>query len=139
MTIPGRTLLALLLIGCLVVPLGAVENSNTYMPLVQSATFTGRVQYILAQEAPVILTEAATGTYTATCHTARAKLAAQVASSSSGVAPQFAVFLATNINVTTAGALTGTGSTLDTPATDAALLAAVASLWSSLAGCVTNP
>lgn len=134
-----RILVALLIAITLVAPLSAVENSNTYMPLVQSATFTSRVQYILAQEAPVILVEAQTGTYTAACHTLRAKLAASVALSASGYAPQFAVFLATNINVTTAGALTGTGSTLDTPATDAALLAAVASLWSPMAGCITNP
>jgi hypothetical protein len=53
----------------------------------------------------------------------------------------FAVYLAVDINVTTGGALTGTSSagTLDTPATDAALLAAVSSLWSTVSGVVANP
>lgn len=115
----------------------ASENSNIYMPLVQSPTFTNRVQYILAQEAPVILAES----NATACHSVRTALAAQIAKGPATFAPVFAVFLATNINVTTAGALTGTSAagTLDTPATDAALLAAVASLWSSVAGCVANP
>lgn len=136
-----RILLALVLVLVAAPLLFAVENSNTYMPLASSPTFTSRVQYILAQEAPVIEAEAATGTYTGACHTLRAGLAVRVAQSPSSFAPVFAVFLATNINVTTGGALTGTtaAGTLDTPATDAALLAAVASLWSPIAGCVTNP
>lgn len=113
----------------------AAENSNIYMPLVQSSTFTSRVQYILAQEVPSILTEASA----VSCHAVRAKFAANVAQSPVTFAPVFAVHLVTNINVTSAGALTGSGATLDTPATDAALLAAVASLWSTVAGCVTNP
>lgn len=115
----------------------AVENSNLFMPLVGSPTFTARVQYILAQEAPVI--EAESGGIA--CHTARAALAVRVAQNPSGYAPIFAVFLTTNINVTTGGVLTGTtaAGTLDSPATDAALLAAVASIWPSIAGCVTNP
>lgn len=135
-----RFLIALL---CVLVaaPLFAIENSDIYMPLVQSPVFTARAQYILAQEAPVIQVEAQTGTYTAACHTLRARLAVQVAQNPANYAPVFAVFLATNINVTTAGALTGTSAagTLDSPVTDAALLAAVASLWSSVSGCVTNP
>lgn len=130
---------------CLVLILTVVglsaDNSQTYMPLVTSPVFTNRVQYILAQEAPVILTEAATGSYTAACHTQRAALAVQVAKGPAAFAPVFAVHLATNINVTTAGALTGSAAagTLDSPVTDAAMLAAVASLWSAVSGCITNP
>ena len=113
----------------------AQQNSNTYMPLVQSAQFTNRVQYIIAQEANAIITTEASGA----CHAVRASLATQVAKGPSSYAPVFAVFLATNINVTSAGALTGSGATLDTPATDAALLAAVNVIWSTIAGCITNP
>lgn len=136
-----RILLALLIVLVAAPQMFAVENSNTYFPLVSSPTFTGRVQYILAQEAPVIEVEAQSGSYTAACHTLRAGLAVRVAQNPASYAPVFAVFLTTNINVTTAGALTGTSAagTLDTPATDAALLAAVASLWPNVAGCVTNP
>lgn len=117
----------------------AVESSVTFMPLASSAQFMNRVTFITAMEAPVIETEAATGSYTAACHTLRANLAAAVARNPGSYAPVFAPHLIANINVTTAGALTGSGATLDTPATDAALLAAVASLWSTVAGCITNP
>lgn len=135
--------LCLIVVAALVfaAPALAVENSQTFMPLVGSIQFTNRVQYILAQETPVILTEAATGTYTAGCHTLRAALAVSIARNPAGYASVFAVFLATNINVTSAGALTGSfnAGTLDTPATDAALFSAVSTLWSTVAGCVTNP
>lgn len=117
------------------------DTSQTYGPLAQSPLFRMRVSFIIATEAPVILTEAATGSYTAACHTLRAGLAAGVARNPDGYAPVFASHLITNINVTTGGALTGTlaAGTLDTPATDAALLAAVASQWSTVSGCITNP
>lgn len=123
------------------VGLFAVENSNTFFPLVQSPVFTGRVQYLIVKEAPVILTEAATGTYTAACHTKRAALAVSVSQNPASFAPVFAVHLTANINVTGGGALTGSASagTLDTPAIDSSLFAAIDSLWSTVAGCVTNP
>ena len=137
-----RQLLFVVLLMCLCVgPLMAVENSVTFGPLIQSARFHLRVTYIITQQAPVIETEAATGSYTAACHTLRANLAAAIARNPDSYAPIFAAHLVTNINVTSGGALTGTlaAGTLDTPATDAALLAAVASLWSTVSGCITNP
>lgn len=111
------------------------ENSVLYMPLVASAQFTARVQYLIAMQAPVVLVEASG----IAGHTKRAALAANVGLSPASYAPVFAVHLATNINIVTGGALTGAGATLDTPATDAALLAAVASLWNTVAGFVVNP
>lgn len=111
------------------------EQSVTYMPLVASALFTSRVQYILAQQAPVVLNEGSG----VTGHAFRAKLAAAVGLSPASYAPVFAVHLATNINVTTGGALTGAGATLDTPANDAALLAAVNVIWNTVSGFVVNP
>lgn len=124
---------ALVLVGTVVAQ--AVENSVIYMPLTQSAQFTSRVTYIIATQAPVVLAEASG----VTCHPLRASLAARVAANPAAFAPVFAVHLVTNVNITTGGALTGTGATLDTPANDAALLAAVASLWPTVAGCITNP
>lgn len=117
------------------------DTSQTFGPLAQSTLFLTRVTFITTQQAPVILTEAATGSYTAACHTLRANLAAALARNPPSYAPIFASHLVTNINVTSAGALTGTlaAGTLDTPATDAALLAAIASQWSTVAGCITNP
>lgn len=120
-------------------PIFGVENSVTYTPLLASTQFTNRVTFIITTEAPVIETEATSGSYTALCHTLRANLAASVARNPGAYTPVFASHVITNINVTTGGALTGTGSTLDTPATDASLLAAIASLWSTVAGCITNP
>lgn len=132
-----KRMLAIIVLLLLATPLMAQQNSNTYMPLVSSPTFTNRVQYILAQEAPVI--EAESGA--TTCHLARAALAVKVSQNPASYAPVFAVFLATNINVTTAGALTGTvaAGTLDSPVTDAALLAAIASIWPSISGCISTP
>lgn len=113
------------------------ENSITYAPLANSPLFRLRVSYVIAQEVPVVLAEAGS----VAGHTLRANLAAAAARDPTGYAPVFATHLSTNINVTSAGALTGTASagTLDTPATDAALFAAVASLWSVVAGYIANP
>ncbi len=128
---------------------GAQQASITFSPLVTSPRFRDRVTYIITQNAPVVLAEAqtcvssctTTGTYTAACHTNRAHLAATVAANPQQFASIFAAHLVTNVNVTSAGALTGTvaAGTLDTPATDASLLAAVALQWSTVSGCVVNP
>jgi hypothetical protein len=119
----------------------SADTSQTYGPLAASAQFQSRVSFLITQEAPVVLTEAQTGSYTAACHTLRASLAAVVARNPQSYAPIFAQHLVTNINVTTAGALTGTlgAGTLDTPATDAALFAAIAAQWSTVAGCISFP
>lgn len=115
------------------------ENSRTFASLALSPAFTLRVQYILVQQAPVVMSEVSSTP--PEIHAARASLAAAIVKSPAGFAPVFAMHLSANINVTTAGALTGTllAGTLDTPATDAALLAAIASLWSVVAGVITNP
>ena len=125
----------------------AQQPSVTFMPLAVSPQFQNRVQYLIAQDSPVIQVEAVaytpaggdTHAATPACHSLRANLAASIARSPASFSAVFAVHLAGNINVTTAGALTGSGNTLDTPATDAALIAAVAGLWSTIAGCITNP
>lgn len=113
------------------------ENSLTYGPLAQSPQFRLRVSYALVEEAPVVLSEA----NSVAGHTVRANLAAAVARDPNSYAPVFATHLSAHINVTSAGALTGTlaAGTLDTPATDAALLSAVAALWSTVAGYIVNP
>lgn len=115
------------------------ENSITYFPLAESPRFTGRVQYITVQQAPVVLAEASSSP--TSTHALRAILAAKVTATPAAFAAVFAVHLSANINVTSAGALTGTSTagTLDTPATDAALLAAVASVWSAISGVIANP
>lgn len=135
-----RTRLLLTLALLVLLPAASfAQSSITFTPLMYAQRFTDRVTFILATQSPVVEVEAATGTYTAPCHTLRATLAAAVARAPQSYTSVFAAHLVANINVTTGGALTGSGGTLDTPATDAALLAAVASLWSTIAGCITNP
>ncbi len=127
-------------IAILAVSLSA-DTSQTYGPLAQSPAFRQRVSWMLAFTSPVILTEAATGTYTAPCHTKRAALAALVAANPDGYAGIFASHLAAAAAITGAGALTGTlaAGTLDTPANDATVFSAVSAAWSTVAGCITNP
>lgn len=137
---------ALLLIAS---PVFAQQPSVSFMPLTGSTQFLNRVQFNIVQTAPLIEVEAQAYTpaggdthpSTAVCHSLRVQLAANVARSPSAFAPVFAAHLVVNSAVTTAGSLTGGGNTsiMDTPATDGALFAAVAAIWSTVAGCVTTP
>lgn len=136
-----RILFTLVVIVLFSGALFAVENSQTFGPLVTSPVFRMRVSYNAAFTAPVILTEASTGSYTAACHTLRANLAARVASNPESYSSVFAAHLVTMSAVTSAGTLTGTSAagTLDSPITDAAMFSAISSAWSTVAGCITNP
>jgi hypothetical protein len=67
-----RKIVSVVILVCVAVLELTADTSQTYSPLTQSPLFNARVQFIVTQEAPVILTEAATGTYTAACHTLRA-------------------------------------------------------------------
>ena len=133
----------------LVLPLAAQAQqvSVTYMALAGSNQFLNRVTFQIVLEAPLIEVEAVAYTQAsgdthpvnAACHTLRANLARAVSQNPSAYAGIFALHLITSSNVTTAGVLTGTVATLDTPANDAALFSAVSAMWSDIAGCVTNP
>lgn len=117
----------------------AQQTSVTYMPLTNSQQFQNRIAFNILLTAPVIETEAAGTGGSNACHTARAQLAAAVMRSPTQYITIFSLVIVTTSQVTTAGALTGSGNTLDTPATDAALFAAIGSSWSNVAGCITNP
>lgn len=142
-----KRLLFALTLTLLAAPVCAQQPSVTYMPLTTSTQFLNRVQFNIVQTAPLIQVEAQTYTpaggdthpSTAACHTLRVQLAASVARNPASYAGIFAAHLAVNSAITTAGALTGSTATLDTPATDGALFAAVAAIWSTVAGCVTTP
>ena len=145
-----RLLLALTLLLGLPVVAAAQQTSVIYMPLTQSAQFLERVTYNIVLAAPAIELEAQAYTaapgdshpVTNACHSLRAAMAAQIMHGGSGnFAPFFALALVTNSAVTTAGSLTGSlgAGTLDSPATDAALFSAINAVWSTVAGCVTNP
>lgn len=137
--------LALLAAALLSVGLIA-DTSQTYGPLKDSPAFRLRVTFLIVQTAPVILTEATTNstppnTYDAGCHTLRANLAAAVARNPDSYTGVFASHLSAHVNITAAGALTGSASagTLDTPAADSTIFSAIANVWSTVAGCITNP
>lgn len=141
-----RISLALLFCLC-AVPVWAQQTSVALMPLIQSTQFTNRVTFQVILAAPAIETESVAYTpasgdthpSTASCHTLRVKLAAAVSQNPLGYAQTFALHVITTSNVILAGALTGSVTTLDTPATDAALFSAVSAIWSDTAGCITNP
>jgi hypothetical protein len=136
--------LAAVLLALVGVGLSA-DTSQTYGPLASSAQFQMRVAFALAQQSAVVLTEAQTAVspnpYNAPCHSLRTALAAQVARNPQSYAPIFAQHLAAHVNITTAGALTGTltAGTLDSPANDAVVLSAVANVWNPVSGCISNP
>jgi hypothetical protein len=119
----------------------AQQPSVTYMPLVSSTQFLNRVTFNIAQTVAGVETEAANAAgANAACHTLRVQLAVRVASNPAGFAPTFAIQLVTTGAITTAGALTGAYPlTLDSPATDGAIFSAIGAMWSTIAGCVTNP
>jgi hypothetical protein len=122
-------------------------TSVQVMPLTQSQQFLNRVEFQILLAAPSIETEIVAYTpaggdthpSSASCHSARALLAANVSKYPSGYPQVFALHIVTSGNITTAGALTGSGQTLDTPASDGALFSAVNAMWSDTAGCVTFP
>lgn len=142
-----RFSLALVFVVLGSVGLFAQQTAVTLMPLTQSAQFLNRVTFQIVLTAPLIEVEAVAYTpaggdthpSTPACHTLRANLAAAISRNPSGYALIFADHLVTSSNVTTAGALTGSGVTLDTPATDGALFSAVAAIWSNVAGYISNP
>src|SRR5665213_4139669 len=142
-----KYLYLVLLLLLVTVPAYAQQTAVTVMPLTQSNQFMNRVRFQIVLTSPLIEVEATayapaggdTHPSTPACHTLRANLAAAIARSPDDYVRVFAEHLVTSSNITTAGALTGSGGTLDTPATDAALFSAVNAMWSDVAGCVTNP
>jgi hypothetical protein len=143
-----RKLLLAILFSLVPMTVCAQTTSVTYEPLTTSTEFLNRIAFQIVLAAPAIETEAQNYTpasgdthpSTASCHSLRAALAANVSKNPSGYALIFSEHIVTSSAVTTAGALTGSlPLTLDTPATDAALFSAVNAMWSDTAGCITTP
>ena len=111
--------------------MGASDQSTQQMALVHSTQFLDRLQYILTQQAVVVVAESA-GTAN---HATRVTFAAKVLTSPAAAASGAAVALAGSTNVV--GTVTGSGNTADSTASDAALLSQVATLWNTLAGVTT--
>jgi hypothetical protein len=131
------------------VPAFAQNTSTAQMSLVNSATFTNRLQYLMAQQAATVLIEAQSdganadtfARYTAGCHTLRVSFAQSVLASPSGMAAASAVLIAGGNFA--GGVIVGTvivqNGLADSSANDTALAKAITDNWNSLAKCVTNP
>ena len=105
-----------------------MPQSTDQMVLVASPVFLTRVQYLLGQQARVVLAETGVGT----THAKRAAYAALVIPGVSSYAPQVAVVLTGGVNLI--GTVTGTGLTADSSASDAAIISQIATFWNQLAG-----
>lgn len=127
-----RLLGALVLTLLCSTPAWAQNTSTTQMQLVTSQRFLDRVAYLLSQQAVVVKAEA----LSTTCHVLRSQFANEVISSPTGAAQSRAVLLAGSTNVI--GTVTGSGATLDSSATDAALLSQIATSWNAMSRCDTG-
>lgn len=138
--------------GCVLVwaaPVCAQNTSTTQMQLVNSAQFTNRLQYLIVQQAQMVLTEPANDAsnvdtfarYTAGCHTLRTNYAIQVIGNPGLMASGASVLIAGGnfSGGVIVGTVTGTGSTADSSANDTALAKAITDSWNTLAKCVANP
>lgn len=109
-----------------------MAESNTQMALVESGVFLSRMQYLLGQQARVVLEESGIGT----THAARARYAQRVVSQPAVEAPNASVLVVGGVNLI--GTVTGSGDTADSSATDASILSQIATFWNQLAGIDTG-
>jgi hypothetical protein len=110
------------------------NESTTQMALVESPVFTKRVQYLLTQQARVVLAEIGVGNQT---HPGRAAYARNVVTNPAPYASTASVMLVGGFNITSK-AITGSGATADSAATDADILSQIATFWNALAGVDTG-
>lgn len=110
-----------------------MAQSTDQMALVASPVFTARMQYLMVQQASVVLSETGVGT----THAARARYAASVVLAPASFASVAAVMVVGGINLTSA-AITGVAPNVDSAATDAQVLSQIATFWSKLAGIDTG-
>lgn len=131
-----RVLLTLVLVAS-AAPLFAQNVSTTQMQLVNSAQFTNRLQYLMAQQATVVLAEPKNTS--PTCASQRVGYAQKLVTPGSltTFVSTGAVVIVGGINLTSA-AVTGSGQTADSAATDAQILSQIATFWNALAGCPTG-
>lgn len=152
-----RFLLVLTLLA-MAVPCFAQNASTVQMQLAgpNSATFTNRLQYLMEQNARIVLTEIASdathgGTntgadatdrnYTAPCHTLRWQYANRVIQSIASAASQASVLIAgaNFADAVVVASVVIVNGLADSSVSDTALTAAIQHDWNTLAGCFTNP
>jgi hypothetical protein len=109
-----------------------MPESTTQMQLVSSPLFLNRMQYLLAQQARTVLTEASNTAH----HTRRAQYASDVVNSPASKAASAAVLVVGGVNVI--NTVIGSAPNFDSSATDAAMLSQIATFWNALAGIDTG-
>lgn len=116
----------------------AQNTSTTQMQLVASPTFTTRLQYLMVQQAAVVLNEA----HSFPCHAARIQYAFSVLTSPAQMASNAAILVSgSNVGgavIVGTVTLTGTPPVVDSSASDTALLTALVNGWNTLAKCDTG-
>lgn len=103
--------------------------STDQMALVSSSVFTARMQYLLVQQARVVLAETGVGG----THAARALYARTAIQFPPEYASKASVMVVGGINLTSK-AITGVAPNVDSAATDAEILSQIATFWNQLAG-----
>jgi hypothetical protein len=107
--------------------------STDQMALVSSPVFTTRMQYLMVQQASVVLAETGVGA----THAARARFAASVVLSPAPFSSVASVMVVSGVNLTST-AITGVAPNVDSAATDAQILSQIATFWNKLAGIDTG-
>lgn len=126
----------LVVLALLVAPamLFAQNVSTTQMQLVNSTTFTNRLQYILSQQAIVVKAEL----LATTCHPKRSSFADVVINSPAAAASQVSVLIAGSTNVLGTVIVNVNPNLVDSSASDAAILSQIATLWNVFSKCDTG-
>lgn len=106
-----------------------MAESTTQMVLVGSGLFLNRIQYLSVQQSRVVLAETGVGA----THPTRAHFARQVVANPASYASVIAVMVVGGPNLINE-TITGSGATADSTATDAEILAQIATYWNPLAG-----
>lgn len=142
-----RIFIILIALIALSAPAFAQNTSTAQMALVKSDVFTTRLQYLGVQIAKEVLEEASSAAangaipaYTTACHTTRAAFARQFILNAPALASLTSIGVA-GANFSGAvivGTVTGSGSTADSSAADAAISQAYRILWNTFSGCAVN-
>ena len=109
--------------------------SNLQMLLAHDSTFLDRLQYLLTQQAIVVLAEV----NTTPSHVLRTQYARQVVQNAGQAASGASVLIVGSTNLVAANTTINPGPppTVTTDATDAAIFSQLATLWNDLAGVST--
>lgn len=110
-------------------------ESTTQMKLARDTAFLDRLQYLMVQQARIVLDEA----LNTSCHAQRSAYARGVKDNPGLWAVHASVMVVGGVNVI--GTVTinaGPPETVTTSVTDAALLSQIATFWSALSGCETG-